>query len=78
MLTLVPPTWTLAIEVSFYVALPVFAWLALRGGGRRGLIGVPLVLLAAGVAFNWWIGTDAAPTPQTVSKSLPASMPSPK
>ncbi len=75
-LTLVPPTWTLAIEASFYLVLPIFAWLALRGRPRLGLVAVPLILLAAGIAFNWWIGTDGSPTPQTVSKSLPAMLPS--
>ena len=75
-LTLVPPTWTLAIEASFYLVLPVFGWLALRARPRTALVAVPAALLVAGIAFNWWIATDSSPTPQTVAKSLPAMLPS--
>jgi peptidoglycan/LPS O-acetylase OafA/YrhL len=48
--------WTLCIEVTFYAALPVFAWLAARlGTGRRSLRGdvALLVVLGAGaLAFR--------------------------
>jgi peptidoglycan/LPS O-acetylase OafA/YrhL len=37
--------WTLCIEVTFYVALPVFVFLAARLGRRRTLLGGDIVLL---------------------------------
>src|SRR5207247_5448003 len=38
LLKLDPPLWTLAVEVSYYLALPALGWLALRlrGAGRIG------------------------------------------
>jgi peptidoglycan/LPS O-acetylase OafA/YrhL len=64
-----PPMWTLAIEVSFYAALPFAGLLAARlGRGRRRQLALPLLLVAAGalstvLAFerHW---------PQTLSTSL--------
>jgi peptidoglycan/LPS O-acetylase OafA/YrhL len=47
-----PPMWTLAVEVSFYVALPAVALLAARlGPGRVRQLVVPAALIAAGLAF---------------------------
>ena len=70
-----PPLWTLAVEVSFYVVLPLLAWAALRGRARRaGLIAVPLVLIATGLLYNWWLSTIPIP-PLTRSKTLPAMLP---
>lgn len=70
-----PPTWTLAIEASFYVVLPLLAWAALRPrSARLGLLGVPLAMVVAGVATNWVLSRDPTPT-QTLSKSLPAMLP---
>jgi peptidoglycan/LPS O-acetylase OafA/YrhL len=48
-------TWTLAVEVVFYLMLPVIGWLALRWcrgsvGRQAFLLGV---LAAAGLAWNW-------------------------
>ena len=69
------PTWTLAIEASFYLVLPLLGWLALRWRSTiRGLVGVPLAMLVLGVAYNWVLSRDPTPT-QTLSKSLPAMLP---
>jgi peptidoglycan/LPS O-acetylase OafA/YrhL len=64
-----PPMWTLAIEVSFYAALPFAGLLAVRlGAGRKRQLALTLGLVAAGalctaLAFErGW--------PQTLSTSL--------
>jgi len=48
--------WTLCIEVTFYAALPLFAWVASRAGPRRFSVRSDLVLLvvlaAASLAFR--------------------------
>jgi len=75
-LKLNPPLWTLAVEVTFYLVLPLLGWLALRlpGAHRRAVqLVVPAVFLAAGVGWNWWLagkGYGIAPT-----KILPAMAP---
>lgn len=76
LLKLDPPMWTLTVEATYYVVLPVLgaAALALRGrGGRLAQCAVPLALLASGVAWNWWIAGRGLPA--TVSKILPAMAP---
>lgn len=73
-MSLDPPMWTLAVEVSFYVALPLAGALALRGGGGRARqTVVPLALLALGVAYNAQIAGRGLPL--TASKILPAMLP---
>jgi peptidoglycan/LPS O-acetylase OafA/YrhL len=74
LMTLDPPMWTLVIEVSFYLALPLIgaAALALRGGRARQAL-VPLVLVVAGVWWNRHISTMADPGP--LAKILPAMLP---
>jgi peptidoglycan/LPS O-acetylase OafA/YrhL len=64
-----PPMWTLCIEVSFYVALPLFAAVAARAGRRRSrhaLLCAALVALGLGLtalaALEHW--------PPTVTSSL--------
>jgi len=48
-----PPMWTLGIEVAFYAALPLIAWVALRlGAGRRRQLSLCVALVAAGALFN--------------------------
>jgi peptidoglycan/LPS O-acetylase OafA/YrhL len=72
-LKLDPPLWTLAVEVSFYVALPALGWLALRlRAGRAGQLAVPVVMILVGVAYNHAIDGQAALWP---SKLLPAMAP---
>jgi peptidoglycan/LPS O-acetylase OafA/YrhL len=75
LLRLDPPMWTLAVEMTFYVVLPVLGWLALRlrGAGRAGQTVVPLLLLVAGVLYNNAIA--GADLPDPVTKVLPAMAP---
>ena len=52
----VPPSWSLVVEVQFYALLPLFAWLVARVGGRSlaraagfvGLLGVGALALRLG------------------------------
>jgi len=44
--------WSLAIEMQFYIALPIVAAVTLRTGGRRRFVLVVLALLAASVASS--------------------------
>lgn len=64
-----PPMWTLAIEVSFYVALPLFGLLALKlARGRAALTALTLLVVAGGA-----LSTILAYThhwPETLSTSL--------
>jgi peptidoglycan/LPS O-acetylase OafA/YrhL len=71
LLKLDPPLWTLAVEVSFYLALPALGWLALRlrHSGRAGQLAVPLAFLLFGLAYNHAIDGGAANWP---TKVLPA------
>jgi peptidoglycan/LPS O-acetylase OafA/YrhL len=72
LLKLDPPLWTLAVEVSFYLALPALGWLALRlrHSGRAGQLAVPLAFLLASFAYNHAIdGSAGADWP---TKVLPA------
>jgi peptidoglycan/LPS O-acetylase OafA/YrhL len=68
-----PPMWTLAVEVTFYLLIPVVGLLALRLGAGRGrqaaLIGGLFALgaaLIAGAHFGHW--------PETTTTSLLANL----
>ncbi|HWH95606.1 MAG TPA: acyltransferase [Baekduia sp.] len=64
-----PPMWTLAIEVSFYAALPLAGLLALRLGAHRGRqLVLTLLIAAAGVLATALAYAHA--WPQTLSTSL--------
>jgi peptidoglycan/LPS O-acetylase OafA/YrhL len=65
-----PPMWTLAIEVSFYVLLPLAGALALRlGQDRRRQVALCFTLIAAGMAC---VALSAEHRwPETLSTSLP-------
>ncbi len=74
-MTLDPPMWTLAVEASFYALLPLFGALALRArGSRAGQALVPVLLVIAGLVFNWRLAQATIP-PITWAKSLPAMIP---
>jgi peptidoglycan/LPS O-acetylase OafA/YrhL len=71
LLTLDPPMWTLGVEVSFYLALPLVGIAAIRvGGGRWAQAALPLALIGGGLLWN---ATTAHTGP--VSKVLPALLP---
>jgi peptidoglycan/LPS O-acetylase OafA/YrhL len=71
LLTLDPPMWTLGVEVSFYLALPLIGIAAMRlGGGRRLQTAVPLALIGIGILWN---ATSSHTGP--LSKVLPALLP---
>jgi peptidoglycan/LPS O-acetylase OafA/YrhL len=73
LLTLDPPMWTLGVEVSFYLALPLIGIAAIRlGGGRRMQAALPLALLGGGVLWNLTIGAQPG---GPVTKVLPALLP---
>jgi peptidoglycan/LPS O-acetylase OafA/YrhL len=73
LLTLDPPMWTLAVEVSFYLALPLIGLAAVRlGAGRRVQAALLLGLLGGGVIWNALAG-DQVGGPAT--KVLPAMLP---
>ena len=70
-LTLDPPTWTLAIEASFYLALPLIGIAAARLGPSRLRQTVPPVtLIVVGLAWNTSTGL-AMP----LDKLLPSALP---
>jgi peptidoglycan/LPS O-acetylase OafA/YrhL len=74
LLKLDPPMWTLTVEVSFYVVLPLLGWLAARSGRRVGVWLVPVAFGAGGILFNWWMAARGD-APLFVSKILPAAAP---
>jgi peptidoglycan/LPS O-acetylase OafA/YrhL len=64
-----PPMWTLAIEASFYAALPVVGALALRLGARRKRQAALTLLVVAGGALSTVLAFERH-WPQTLSTSL--------
>jgi peptidoglycan/LPS O-acetylase OafA/YrhL len=65
-----PPMWTLAVEVGFYLVLPLLSALMMR---TRRPVAVPLLAIGAGLAYNWAIAGDGLSQPWT--KALPALLP---
>jgi peptidoglycan/LPS O-acetylase OafA/YrhL len=70
-----PPMWTLAVEVQFYVLLPLLAVAATAGGRRhRGwLLAAPVLLILGGTLFN--LATAGRPGSMVVAASLAALAP---
>jgi peptidoglycan/LPS O-acetylase OafA/YrhL len=70
LLTLDPPMWTLAVEVSFYLALPLLGTAAIRLG-RRHQTWMPIALIVLGIAWGWVVNVPDGP----LTKVLPAMLP---
>jgi len=81
LLTLDPPMWTLAVEVSFYLCLPLLGWLALRQRAmlarpsRAALCLVPLLFGALGLGWNWALSDQYQLDLEMLNKQLPAMAP---
>jgi peptidoglycan/LPS O-acetylase OafA/YrhL len=71
-LTLDPPLWTLAVEVSFYAVLPALGLAAMRLG-RRHRIWLPISLIGAGLLWSSMVSATGSFLPLT--KVLPAMLP---
>jgi peptidoglycan/LPS O-acetylase OafA/YrhL len=67
-----PPMWTLHVEVSFYLVLPLIGW-ALMRLGRRAHVSGPLALCLAltGVSVGWIAASYAAGWEPEVTWTLP-------
>jgi peptidoglycan/LPS O-acetylase OafA/YrhL len=73
LLKLNPPTWTLAVEATFYLALPLLGVLAVVGR-RLGVIAAPVLFFGIGLAYNYALSDQAGLSP-IASKVLPAFAP---
>lgn len=62
--------WSLAVEVSFYVALPVLAWAISRLRGPRAGLRVPVMLAVGAVALGWAFVAHHLPLADGVSGTL--------
>ncbi|MGH2966840.1 MAG: acyltransferase family protein [Solirubrobacterales bacterium] len=70
-LSLDPPTWTLAVEASFYLALPAIGVAAVALGRSRGRqLLLPVVVICAGLVWNAFTGPASV-----LEKALPAALP---
>jgi peptidoglycan/LPS O-acetylase OafA/YrhL len=76
-LLLVPQSWSLAVELSFYALLPLAGWAlvrtARRAGPRAGALLVAGALIAAGLA--WGLLAETGRWPVTTTTSLPGYLP---
>ena len=72
-----PPMWTLTVEASFYLMLPLLGalalWLARRRPGRGALLAPAAVLATTGFAWNLWL-TSRDPS-IVLASALPALAP---
>ncbi len=54
-------TWTLVVEVAFYVVVPLIGLWVARTRGRLGwAVGAAAAMIAIGAAWNWWTLGDSA------------------
>ena len=71
LLSLDPPTWTLSIEASFYLVLPLVGLAAMRlGSSRWSQVAPPVAMIVAGLAWNRVTGLA-----EPFDKALPAALP---
>jgi peptidoglycan/LPS O-acetylase OafA/YrhL len=68
-----PPMWSLVVEVSFYVALPLLGWMLVRAGRRGRMVAACAALVALGL--TWTALGHGLAWPRTVMTSLPTYLP---
>jgi peptidoglycan/LPS O-acetylase OafA/YrhL len=66
--------WTLKIEVMFYVAVPVFAWLFARLGRLRVMVAVYVLSVAYAWAFDWLARKSGANLYVILGRQLPGQL----
>jgi peptidoglycan/LPS O-acetylase OafA/YrhL len=70
-LSLDPPTWTLSIEASFYLVLPIVGLAAMRlGSSGWSQVALPVAMIVAGLTWNGVTGLA-----EPFDKALPAALP---
>jgi peptidoglycan/LPS O-acetylase OafA/YrhL len=69
--------WSLSVEVSFYLLMPLFAWLLVRLRGPRARWRIPVLLAAAVVCLGWAWVAETFPLAQGVEAKnwLPGHLP---
>lgn len=67
-----PVLWTLTIEMAFYVALPLLAWVAIRLGPRRPGLHAAFLLALVAVTLGWYYGDFRGDWGEIPRKTLPA------
>jgi peptidoglycan/LPS O-acetylase OafA/YrhL len=71
-----PPTWSLCVEIGFYLLLPLLGGAAVAAGRRHGRPGVLLVCAAmAAVGLSWSLAGALLHWPGTAVTSTPTFLP---
>jgi peptidoglycan/LPS O-acetylase OafA/YrhL len=69
--TVNPPTWTLALEMSFYLILPLLGLAAIRLGKKLTIqMSIPFILIVFGIGFNYFFASQGD-MPRVIAFSLP-------
>lgn len=66
--------WTLKIEVMFYAAVPVIAWLAVRSGRARVLLALYVLAAAYVIAMNWLANRTGSGLWLVLQRQLPGQL----
>lgn len=71
-----PPTWTLPIELSFTIVLPLIGWLMLRftEASRERILGLIFLFWLGGLGYCVWF--DMADAPRAWARTVMLMMPS--
>jgi acetyltransferase len=67
-----PVTWTLCVEVAFYVLLPLLGAVAFLLGPRRPALHAAVPIALVGLAMVWNVASHAGDWGPLVSKTLPS------
>jgi peptidoglycan/LPS O-acetylase OafA/YrhL len=68
-----PPTWSLAVEVGFYLVLPIVGWAFVRARTRARLVAICVAVIGLGLA--WCAAGYLGDWPATTMTSVPTFLP---